>query len=232
MRRQRERWPTGIPKLCWGEAFTSDGLVTGRILFPPNPSVILLLTLALSLGPAAGAPSVSSPHARAELIADTDSVAPGQESWLGLRFELESGWHIYWINPGDSGEPPRVQWHLPAGFRVGSVDYGYEGEALLMASIQPPSELAVGDSVKFEATVKWLVCRETCIPPQGVLIYDGAHRRQSDHGSRRRCSRQELRFSGSSRSHVGKGGCGCDHASLRLLGEVRPLSPASTAAYL
>ena len=145
--------------------------------------MLLLLPLALSLAPPAGASSVSSPHAKAELIAETDSIAPNQKSWLGLRFELERGWHIYWINPGDSGEPPRVQWHLPAGFRVGSiewpspqriedhslVDYGYRGEALLMAPIQSPLDVAVGDSVRFGATVKWLVCRETCIPEQADL---------------------------------------------------------------
>ena len=86
---------------------------------------------------------------------------------MGLHFELESGWHIYWINPGDSGEPPRVQWRLPAGFRAESiqwpapqriedhslVDYGYEGEALLMVPVESPADLEVHESVKIEAQV-------------------------------------------------------------------------------
>ena len=30
-----------------------------------------------------------------------------------MLFDLEKGWHIYWVNPGDSGEPPKIQWQLP-----------------------------------------------------------------------------------------------------------------------
>ncbi len=203
MRQQRERWPTSpdIPTARWREARTLESLVVGRILSPPNLLVLLLLVFSLALR--VGASPASSRHAKAELIAETDSIEPNQESWLGLRFELESGWHIYWINPGDSGEPPRVQWHLPAGFRVGSiewpspqriddhslVDYGYEGEALLMAPIQSPLDLAVGDSIKFGATVKWLVCRETCIPGQADLTLSLPVQRK---GARQQSPWQEL----------------------------------------
>jgi thiol:disulfide interchange protein DsbD len=137
----------------------------------------------ITLPAAASASSIPSLHAKAELIAENDSIYPGQESWLGLHFELESGWHIYWINPGDSGEPPKAQSHLPAGFREGPVqwpipqriddhslvDYGYLREALLMVPIHSPANLPVGNSIKLGATVKWLVCREICIPEQADL---------------------------------------------------------------
>ena len=144
----------------------------------------LLACRAFPLGGANGGTSPpSSMHAKTELIAEKDSIEPGQSLWLGLHFELESGWHIYWINPGDSGEPPRVQWRLPAGFRAESiqwpapqriedhslVDYGYEGEALLMVPVESPADLEVHESVKIEATLKWLVCRETCIPEREDL---------------------------------------------------------------
>jgi DsbC/DsbD-like thiol-disulfide interchange protein len=150
--------------------------------FRPNClTPLLLFPLASAL--AASASPIPSAHAKADLIAEKDSIEPARDSWLGLRFELESGWHIYWINPGDSGEPPRVHWHLPAGFRVGSmqwpvpqriedhslVDYGYLGEALLMVPLHPPADLPAVDSIKLGATVKWLVCREICIPEQADL---------------------------------------------------------------
>jgi DsbC/DsbD-like thiol-disulfide interchange protein len=38
------------------------------------------------------------------------------------------------------------------------VDYGYEGEALLMVPVESLADLEVHESVKIEATLKWLVC--------------------------------------------------------------------------
>lgn len=122
-------------------------------------------------------------HARAQLIAEDDSLRPGDTPWVGLLFDLDKGWHIYWTNPGDSGEPPRVTWELPAGFRAGEirwpspirlgggsiVDYGYEGRVLLMAPIETPATLKENDTVTLAATVKLIVCREICIPDEARL---------------------------------------------------------------
>jgi hypothetical protein len=63
---------------------------------------------------------VSSSQAKTELIAENDFIEAGQSLWLGLQFQLESGWHIYWINPGDSGETPGLVWRF-ARFRTGSI---------------------------------------------------------------------------------------------------------------
>jgi DsbC/DsbD-like thiol-disulfide interchange protein len=150
-----------------------------RHIFRPA-CVAALLFLPLALAGRASTPQGSSLHAKTELIAEKEFIEPGENLWLGLHFKLESGWHIYWINPGDSGEPPRVQWRLPAGFRAGSiqwpapqriedhslVDYGYEGETLLLVPVQAPANLTAPEPVRFEATLKWLVCREICIPEQ------------------------------------------------------------------
>ena len=102
--------------------------------------------------------TISDPHGNLELIAPQRSIAPGRRLWVGLHFKLEKQWHIYWTNPGDSGEPPKVEWRLPPGFRAGPlqwpiptllrnqsiVDYGYEGEVLLPVPIYPPAHLASG----------------------------------------------------------------------------------------
>ena len=45
---------------------------------------------------------VDAQHATLELISEFDTVAPGQEFYLGVRVTLEEGWHIYWMNPGDT----------------------------------------------------------------------------------------------------------------------------------
>ena len=47
-------------------------------------------------------------HVEVELVAGHESVQPGSESFVGLLFKLDPGWHVYWKNPGDSGEPPTL----------------------------------------------------------------------------------------------------------------------------
>ena len=150
---------------------------------PVPPPIILLLFLWLLLAQTGKAQTVSGSHGKVSLIAEENAVLPGRNFRVGLRFELEKGWHIYWVNPGDSGQPSRVQWTLPAGFRAGEiewpypkrlgtasvVDYGYEDQVLLMAPIEPPANLRPGSSVTLAADVRWLVCREICLPEQAHL---------------------------------------------------------------
>ena len=63
------------------------------------------------------------PHGTIELIAENQWIAPGHTLNVGLHFQLEKGWHVYWVNPGDSGEPPRLTWHLPPGITVGPMEW-------------------------------------------------------------------------------------------------------------
>jgi DsbC/DsbD-like thiol-disulfide interchange protein len=126
---------------------------------------------------------VASTHAKIELIAEQSVPAPGEPFWVGLLFSLDPGWHIYWRNPGDSGEPPKVQWQLPRGFRasffewptpirLGSgsvVDYGYQGQVLLMAPITVPAGARAKTIRDIAADVKYIVCSEICIPGKAHL---------------------------------------------------------------
>lgn len=138
---------------------------------------ILVQACVLSAAPA------GMPHARVTLVSEQTSIQPGATLRVGLRFELEKGWHIYWLNPGDSGEPPRVEWKLPAQFRAGPlewpapkrlengplVDYGYEGEVLLTAAIRTPARPKPGGTVELQANVRWLVCHDACIPERQTV---------------------------------------------------------------
>jgi DsbC/DsbD-like thiol-disulfide interchange protein len=123
-------------------------------------------------------------HARVELLARQPSVEPGSDLQLGVHFILEYGWHIYWINPGDSGQPPFFNWHLPPDFTAGEiqwprpermqpsgelVDYGYHDEVLLPLTIHAPSSVRSSTPLEISAEVKWLVCREVCIPEHARL---------------------------------------------------------------
>ena len=125
------------------------------------------------------------PHGTLELIARNPWIAPGQTLDLGLRFQLDKGWHIYWVNPGDSGEPPRVEWQLPAGLTAGAiewptplrfetsssiVDYGYEGAVLLIVPVHVEASLPVQQPIRIGAAVKLLICsHEMCVPGKAEL---------------------------------------------------------------
>ena len=42
---------------------------------------------------------------------------------VGVLLEVEPGWHVYWMNPGDSGAPTTVSLTLPPGFTAGPVRF-------------------------------------------------------------------------------------------------------------
>jgi DsbC/DsbD-like thiol-disulfide interchange protein len=123
------------------------------------------------------------PHGTLELVAENQWISAGHTIHLGLHFQLEKGWHIYWVNPGDSGEPPRVKWRLPEGITTGEiewptprrlgtasiVDFGYEDDVMLIAPLHAAGDLAAKGPAQIAAEVKVLVCRELCIPGKAQL---------------------------------------------------------------
>lgn len=143
----------------------------------------ILVLCVLSAG--ASGPNGQPPqHARVELLSRQASITPGSDLQLGVHFVLEPGWHIYWTNPGDSGQPPAFKWRLPAGFSAGEIqwprpermqpiqqlaDYGYHGEVLLPLTLHVPSALNNQTPAEIGVEAKWLVCREVCIPEHAQL---------------------------------------------------------------
>jgi DsbC/DsbD-like thiol-disulfide interchange protein len=131
------------------------------------------------------AQSPAPPKVDVALLTDAAAVRPGQTLWVGLEFKLPSGWHIYWMNPGDSGEPPKVKWNLPLGFHAGDflwpyptrieapsiVDYGYAGSVILLAPITAPADLPMHGSVTLGGDVHYLVCREICVPARASVQF-------------------------------------------------------------
>ncbi|MCW5605796.1 MAG: thioredoxin family protein [Burkholderiales bacterium] len=124
-----------------------------------------------------------TPHAEAELLAGRTAIEPGRPLTLALRLKADPGWHTYWRNPGDSGEPTRLEWKLPPGYAAGPMlwphperlpagplmNYGYEGEVLLLSDITVPRNAGTGP-VTLAAHATWLVCNpERCIPEEAQL---------------------------------------------------------------
>jgi thiol:disulfide interchange protein DsbD len=128
---------------------------------------------------------VKAPHLTAELVSLGPAIAPGGSQQLGLILTIEEPWHVYWLNPGDSGEPPRIAWTLPAGITAGSLqfpipgqlplgplmDYGYEDEVALPVMISAASTLKPGP-VHLDAQVSWLVCNHVCVLGKAHLGID------------------------------------------------------------
>ena len=142
---------------------------------------VVLACVFLILGGAAA--SSETPRVRVELLSEVAAFTPGQTFWVALRQQIAPGWHTYWMNPGDSGEPPRIEWALPSGFTAGEIawpypdripqgpamTYGYSREVVLPLPVTPPSALDPGARVTLRGRASWLVCEKTCIPEEAPI---------------------------------------------------------------
>ena len=152
--------------------------------------LFLLVLLGLSLPAAAqlvvvgdGGPGpVKAQHLTVELVSLAPGIAPGGTATVGLVITLEQHWHVYWINAGDSGNPPTIKWTLPKGITAGPMqfavpsrlplgplmDFGYEDTAAFPINLTAAPDAPLGPA-HLDAQVGWLVCRETCIPGKAHL---------------------------------------------------------------
>jgi DsbC/DsbD-like thiol-disulfide interchange protein len=97
---------------------------------------------------------LTAPHVHLDLVVPQKQLVQGSRVTAGLHFTLEKGWHIYWLNAGDSGEPPTVKWTLPAGVSAAPfeypaprrlplgplMDFGYENEVTFPVPITVASD--------------------------------------------------------------------------------------------
>lgn len=124
-------------------------------------------------------------HLRVQLVLPASTLHRGETAQAGLYFKLEKGWHVYWKNAGDSGEPPHIKWALPQGITASELqfpapkrlplgplmDFGYEDEVLFPFTLTASREAKAG-AAPLHAHVTWLVCREVCIPGKADLELD------------------------------------------------------------
>lgn len=142
-----------------------------------------VLLAALLGGQALAGPIVNSGHIESELVAQEAGIAPGGTIYVALRQKIVPGWHTYWRNPGDAGEPTKITWTLPEGWSAGDMvwptpkktrlgpllDYAYEGEVLIPAPITAAADAKPGTTLSLTADVFYLVCEQVCIPEQAKL---------------------------------------------------------------
>jgi DsbC/DsbD-like thiol-disulfide interchange protein len=125
----------------------------------------------------AAVPQEEAPKVRATLVAEHETVAPGQTAWVGVQMEIEKGWHTYWNGRNQTGTPPIIKWKLPEGFKAGdiqwpgptryiaydSLDHIHEGRVLLMVPIEVPASAKPGSRVELSAQCMFVVCKEVCL---------------------------------------------------------------------
>src|ERR1700741_2466364 len=132
----------------------------GELLIRALRSVGLLISLALLFGQPGQAQQYNGKElVKASLISDVSAIQPGQKFRVGVLYQIEPGWHIYWKYSGDSGLPTKIEWQLPQGFKVGDLQwplpvrdkepgdlvvFDYTSEVLLFADVEAPATLPPG----------------------------------------------------------------------------------------
>ncbi len=146
-------------------------------------SQFAVLACVLFLSASAWSAPIRTQHLTVELITESSTIAPNHDFLAGLHFTLDKGWHIYWINAGDAGLPPRIDWQLPTGITAGDLefpapqrlplgplmDFGYENEVLLPVPMRADVGLKPGSTQTLRGNVHFLVCSSVCIPGQAEL---------------------------------------------------------------
>jgi thiol:disulfide interchange protein len=158
------------------------GVISRRLL----PTILLLAASAGFKSSAIAQRYEGRELVEARLVADTNAITPGKTFTAGLLLHMAPGWHTYWRYPGDAGIPTEIKWHLPAGWKIGPIQwpiplklnesgdilvYGYHDEVLLMQQITPPATFS-GETVALKADARWLVCEKICIPGGATVQLD------------------------------------------------------------
>ena len=137
----------------------------------------LIIAGIFGAGLCAGSPAEDK-DGTAELVADVESIQPGTPFRAGVLIRMPEHWHTYWLNSGDSGMPPKMDWQWPAGFTAGPilwpapktfdespvVSFGYDHEVLLAREIRPPENIKADTNYDIGVNISWLVCRKVCVP--------------------------------------------------------------------
>ena len=108
--------------------------------------------------------------------------------YVGLEFNLKPGWKIYWRQPGDSGQPPTLDFTNSKNLKSYELQWPYPTKELEGANILTnvyknnviiPIKISVIDISKtlyLNATLSFQVCKDICIPLETNLflkLYSG-----------------------------------------------------------
>ncbi len=138
---------------------------------------IALPVFALFASSPSRADVVSPPPVQLRVYADQAATAPGASPHLLALLDVPDSWHIYWQNPGDSGQATRLEihselelkpssprWTAPEERLVldgGVINLAYTHQAAALVQLQIPDSAQGVLNIGVEA--HYLICREACV---------------------------------------------------------------------
>ncbi len=116
--------------------------------------------------------------AHGQIVSSHDVITPGQSFHIAVSVDMPPDWHIYWHNPGDSGEPfaasfdaqgkasiGEIIWPLPKTVATGPIiNYGFEGAPLFPVPVKVSENAKLGEVLTVSGSASYLVCNTLCIP--------------------------------------------------------------------
>lgn len=150
---------------------------------------LLSVAAAVIVGAVPGQPAgkQGDHHARARLVAESAWASPGGTVNLGVTFDIDPKWHLYWNGRNDSGFPVSIELSLPAGFAADPtiwpapkrnlmpgdiLDHIYEDRVTLVIPIHIPSDAKPGARARFNAHLEWMECSRVCLLADGDVTLD------------------------------------------------------------
>ncbi len=155
VKKSGEDWPTQI---------------SGLLVKTDADNTVKSNEVTLQVGGPVGAKS------RVTLLLDVDQARSGDTVLAGVHFKIPPKWHIFWKNPGDLGEAPKIQWQLPKGVSAGEVQWPqhelyeqmgyrqnvYHDEVMLIVPLDLSKDLKPGE-LQLSAEVAWQECEVACV---------------------------------------------------------------------
>ena len=120
----------------------------------------------------------------ASVLPESSSPKPGTTTRIAIRMVPRTGWHGYWVNPGDSGLSVEANWTVPDGVTIGDLrhpaptllklaglaSYVHKGAFTLLTDLNLNDDVAPGTAIPLRVNLSWLACSDTlCVPERATL---------------------------------------------------------------
>ena len=134
--------------------------------------------------PATAASSARAAHVSVRLVPQSTLPRPGTDDPIAIDISPAPGWHVYWLDPGDSGYAPALTWHLPTGVTAGAVEFPvptmmtlsgiasniHVGRTILLSHLRVPSNAPIGAPLRVALDLDLLTCSASMCVPQSLSL--------------------------------------------------------------
>ena len=117
----------------------------------------------------------------ASIEAESATPAPGNTVTVAIIMDPKSGWHDYWLNPGDAGTPLELEWKLPPGVTAGPIqapvpetlivsgfmNHIYKTRHAFLVDLKIAPTVSAGQELDVQVDARWSACSDTVCVPEG-----------------------------------------------------------------